>query len=464
MTTYHSKQRAAGAGTTSAAAHVKSSHLPDNNRKTALPSAMNAHLPAVMTASNPKFRLPEFSSVKSTYTDKKLKIPEASFQAHVTRLLERMAAEKRLKSSDPVPVIIKKIFPSPGKLDEAEFNAALDISQRSVIYKSIADSHTTVEPKVDKPKLDKAMSEAEKLCNNAAKNAAGLTEVFGAQDKVAAGHYGKIEKKLSDVRKDMDKFLTTDYNLDDSEVGLGGYALFATQEIHLLTKVAQVTDPVKTKITVIHEAAHLADSSIDDQVYYTDSGFEAVPESEKIANAAHFEELPRRELKVSNFPGPLKPGVMKGGAAATREDIVRTLTGKHLRKAWDAAVDTFTLVRGVRKEAMAGNDKPFKDNQALLEEISKLEDLSIHEQAKKGRTVTDLDMVIAESIAHSYQALRRTVKGISFPAPGALTNDQLKDHLVAEAIKKENNLLKDPARDKKLTDWMVAHYRSLPSV
>jgi len=463
MTTHQSKQRAAFSGTKSAAAHAKPSFQPDDTRKIALPAAMKAHLPAVMTASNPKFRLPEFSSVKSTYTDKKLKIGEATLQDRVTRLLERMAAEKRLKSKDPVPVIIKKIFPSPGVMDEAAFNDALDISKRSVIYKSIADSHTTVEAKVDKPKLDTAMSESEKLCANAAKNAAGLTEVFGSKDKQAQAFYGKIEKKLQDVRKDMDKFVTTDYNLDDREVGLGGYAYFPTQEIHLLTQVAQVTDPVKTKITLIHECAHLADSSIDDQHYYTDHGFEAVPESEKITNAAHFEELPRRELKVSNFPGTMKPGVMKGGAAATREDNVRAAAGKHLRRAWDAAVDTFTLIRGVRKEVMAGNDMPFKTHQALLETISRLEDLTIHEQAKKARTVTDLDMTIAESIAHSFSVLRHTIHGVPFPAPGKLTDDQLKDELVAQTIKKENNLLKDPARDKKLTDWMVAHYRTLPS-
>ncbi|MBV7530809.1 hypothetical protein [Chitinophaga sp. sic0106] len=463
MTTYHSRQRAAGADSTSAAAHVKSSQRPDDNRKIALPDAMRAHLPAVMTASNPKFRLPEFSSVKSTYTDKKLKIGEATLQGRVTRLLERMAAEKRLKSKDSVAVIISKIFPAPGVMDEVAFNDALDTGKRSVIYKSIADSHTTVEAKVDKPKLDTAMGDAEKLCANAAKNAAGLTEVFGSKDKDAKTFYGTIEKKIQDVRKDMDKFVTTDYNLDDKEVGLGGYAFFPTQEIHLLTQVAQVTDPKKTKITVIHECAHLADATIDDQHYYSDHGFEAVPENEKITNAAHFEELPRRELSISNFPGTLKPGVMSGGKAATREDNVRSAAGKHMRKAWDAAVDTFTLVRGVRKEAMAGNDKPYKKHESLLDTISKLEDLTIHEQAKKARTVTDLDMTIAESIAHSFHVLRHTMAAIPFPAPGKLTDDQLKDELIAQNISKENNLMKDPARDKKLTDWMVAHYRKLPS-
>ncbi|MBV7530808.1 hypothetical protein [Chitinophaga sp. sic0106] len=459
-----SKQRSAGASAfTSAAAHVKNNHLPESNRKITLPDAMQAHLPAVMRADNPKFRLPQFGSIKSTYTDKKLKLSEPVVQDRVRRLLERMEAEGRLLSSDPVPVILSQIFPAPGMMDEAAFNAAIDVTDRSVVYQSISDSHTKVESTTDKPRLDIALSDAATLCTNAAGNSAGLTDIFGSKDTVAKSHYEKIAKVLEKVRKDKDKHISTDYNLDDDEVGLGGYAQFEDQEMHILSSVAKVTDPKESQVTLIHEAAHLADKSIDDQLYYGSHGFQGMSEQRKITNAAHFEELPRRELSISIYPDPMVPGMLPGGKA-TKEDKVKEAAADHLRMAWDAAVDTFSLVRGVRKHILAGSQKSFNKHKRLLLKISRLEDLTIHEQARKARTVTDLDVTIAESIAHSFSVLTETIENIPYPAAHHLrTKRRLKLEMVAGAISQENNLLKDPDRDMKLTNWMVAHYRKLPS-
>ncbi|SHM57223.1 hypothetical protein SAMN05444266_10946 [Chitinophaga jiangningensis] len=464
MKNIQSKQRSTGATTfTSAAAHVQNNHLPESNRKITLPHAMQPYLPAVMKAGNPKFRLPQFGSIKSTYMDKKLKLSESVVQTRVMRLLERMEAEGKLLSPDPVPVIMKQIFPAPGVMDEAAFNAAVDVTARTVVYQSIADSHTKVESTTDKPKLDKALTAAATLCTNAAGNAAGLADIFGKKAKTAKSHYEKIAQVLEKVRKNMDKHISTDYNLDDDEVGLGGYALYDEQEMHLLSSVAKVTDPKETKVTLIHEAAHMADKSIDDRLYYGTHGFQGMTERQKITNAAHFEELPRRELGTSIYPKPMVPGMLPGGKA-TKEDKVKEAAADHLRMAWDAAVDTFTLLRGVRRQSMAGTEKPFKDNERLLVKISRLEDLTIHEQAKKARTVTDLDVTIAESIAHSFSVLTNTIDNIPYPAVNKWrTKRSLKLEMVAAAISQENNLLKDPDRDMKLTNWMVAHYRKLPS-
>lgn len=415
-----------------------------------------------------RFRVPEFKRVKSAYTDKDLKIPEAVIKARVTQLLERMAKEKRLKSKDSVPTIIAKIFPSPGKMDETEFENAIDVSDRSKIYISVTDADTKVQT-VDKPKLQSAMKDAAADVKSVEGDAAGLKQVFGAKDTNAKSNYAAARKVLEDLAASaakVDAEVTTDYNLDDPEVGLGGWASFSSKKMHLLLGVAQVKNPKETKATLIHEAAHFANGSVDDHVYYADPGFFELDEATKVNNAAHYEELPRRISGTSKFDKKtFTPGVTPSGGAVTKEDKVRAATDLYLRKAWDAGVDTHTFIRGVRREYQAGNNKPFSDNKALILEISKLMDLTIHEQAAGKAMVTTLDVTLSESISRSVSIVKDNAPSVPFPNPvGTLTDIQLRDKIVADAVTMSNVLLKDATRDKALLDWLEAHYRILPSV
>jgi|GEM_PF-2003020 len=411
-----------------------------------------------------RFRLPQFDKLKAAYTDPTLKIPEKVIKARVTQLLERMEREHRLKSKDSVATIVAKIFPGPGKIDQAEFENAIDVSDRTKIYRSVAESDTQVKT-ADKPKLKTAMNDAASLVKTVEGNASGLTQVFGTKDSVAKRNYGKARKALEEGAKNVDAHVTTDYNLDDPEVGLGGTADFSGQKMHLLLRIAQVTNEKETKATVIHEAAHLSDSSVDDQVYYAKPGFFEADEATKIANAAHYEELPRREMGTSSFDKKtFTPGKTAAGGAVTREDKIKAATDLYLRKAWDAGVDTHTFIRGVRRKQEAGIKKPFNDHKALILEISKLIDLTIHEQAPGKQLVTTLDVTISESISRGVALVKRLAGSEPFPAPGKLTDLELRDQIVAAAVTKYGNLLKDPKRDKALLDWLEAHYRSLPSV
>ncbi|MBV8255968.1 MAG: hypothetical protein JO154_25460 [Chitinophaga sp.] len=436
-----------------------------SNATVAIPaSRLQQHLPAVLTSRNVKYRLPAATNLKSAFTDKTLNIPENVIKSRVTALLERMAEEKRLKSKDPVPVIVNKIFPSPGVMDENEFNKAVDPKDSSEVYKSIAESKTRVKDP-DKPKLQAVIADTIKLAKQCEAESAGLKDVFGSMDAVAKKNYNGIATALGTLAKNMNTKITSDYNLDTDEVGLGGYALHDSQEVHLLLRIAQVKDEAKTKVTLIHEGAHLADPNVIDQGYYGSDGFEAKPEAIKIANAAHYEEIPRRKLGTSSFPGPFQPGVLKSGAKVTRADTVKNNAGEQMRMAWDAAVDVFLLLRDVRQHYLAGDRKPFKDNEAVLKDISKHEDLTIHEQTAGNEIVTTLDLTVAESIAHGYQAMMSEIEHISFPSkPGVLTDDQIRDQMVAQAEAKLNLLMRNPARDKTLTDWMVKNYKNIPSI
>jgi hypothetical protein len=270
---------------------------------------------------------------------------------------------------------------------------------------------------------------------------------------------------MSASKTKIDAAVTTDYNLDDPEVGLGGWASFADKRMHLTLEVAQVKDPKETRATLIHEAAHFANAAVDDQVYYGDAGFFELDEAKKVINAAHYEELPRRLSGTSRFDKKtFTPGVTPGGGAVTTQNKVEAAVELYLRKAWDAGVDAHTLIRGVRREYLAGNTKPFTDHRALILEISKLMDLTIHVQTPGKAVVTTLDVTLSESVSRGVSLIRGLAAKIPFPALPGATELQLRDKIVADAVTKYGNLLKDPARDKALLDWLEAHYRSLPGV
>lgn len=411
-----------------------------------------------------RFRLPTFEKVKSAYEDKDLKIPEAVIKDRVTKLLMRMKKEGRLKSTDPVPTIVNKIFPSPGKMDQAEFEKAIDVKDRSTIYESVAEADTKVKSP-DKPKLKKAMEEAADLVKKVQGDAAGLKQVFGTKDATAKTNYGNAEKALRDLPGKMDAQVTTDYNLDDKEVGLGGWASHSDLKMHLLLDVAQVKDINKTKATLIHEASHFGTASVDDHVYYHEAGFFGLDEAKKVDNAAHYEELPKREMGTSKFDKKtFVPGGAPGGGAMTREDKIKAAAALYMRKAWDCGVDAHMLIRSVRREYLKGNRKPFDDNKVLIMEISKLMDLTIHEQAAGKEIVTTLDVTVSESVSRGVSLIKNETAKVPFPAPGAKTDDVLRDEIIAQAVKNYDSLMKDPARDKKLLDWLESHYQSLPSI
>lgn len=418
---------------------------------------------AMLDAADVRARMPRFADLRAALTDKKLRIPEAVIKTAVTQLLDRMAKENRLKSKDPVPTLVAKIFPAPGKISEAAFNKALDPADRTQIYQTVLDAHTTIK-KADAAKLKVLMKDAGDLMAKASGDAAGLAAVFGGQAAVAKARYASGRTALAAAAADLDKHVTTDYNLDDPETFLGGWAQHSTQMMHLLASVVKGTDPPESKATLVHEASHLGHGSVDDLGYYGTPAFEAMSEADKVNNAAHYEELPRRLLGVSAFAGhTFRPGTKKGGGAVTRLDIVRKIASDHLQHAWDAASDAHMWVRGVRTSWLTKKDTtPFTTDKALILELSRFSDMTVHQQAAAHARITSLDVVIIESIVRAMGLIGNLVTAEPLPA-GPFSDKGAADVMVAEAIKKYGQLLKNPARDKALVDWLAAHFRSLPS-
>jgi hypothetical protein len=423
---------------------------------------------AALGRSDTRFRMPTFADLRAVYKDKDLAIPEAVIQSRVAQLLGRMAREKRLKSKEPVADIVTKIFPAPGVISQAEFNKALDPKDRTEIYLSVLDADTRVK-KVDKGKLKAAMKSAAGIIGTVEGDAAGLSAVFGTKAATAKANYARARAALGEVSKDMDTKVSTDYNLDDPEVFLGGWANHGIRHMHLLVEIVKVLDPKETKTTLIHEASHLSDPSVDDHGYYGTPGFEALDEATKVGNAGHYEELPRRILGTSSYAGlTFTPGVTKGGGAMTWEDTIHRQASEYLRKAWDAAVDTHTWLRGVRKARLKGDATPFDTERPLILEMSQLMDLTVHAQNPAKARITPLDVTLTESIARAVGLIGNLADAEAVPhlyGPWQNPGDEdrmAKAAVIDAAIAKYGRLLGDPARDIKLLDWLVAHYRSLP--
>lgn len=219
-----------------------------------------------------KFRVPTGAEIKSMLAKKE--VPEDKLKASIQTALERMKAEKLLKTKESIAKIMKKLFPKPGVFNERALAKIVKVSDRNKVYQSVSDAQTKVNNK-DKAKLSSAMDDAVTHVDKAIANAAGLTAVFGTKSADALAIYQKAKASITTLKAKMDTNVHTDYNGDDSQIGLGGWASPSSQVVHLETAVAKVKDLKDTIITVIHECCHLADTSVDDLGYYGSDGFEA---------------------------------------------------------------------------------------------------------------------------------------------------------------------------------------------
>jgi len=399
-----------------------------------------------------RYRLPTPSELKSLATGGL--IPEATVEEAIRTALRRMDADWELRTS--ADDVMKTLFPKPGVFDESAWSTVLGTSQRTV-YQSVADAEAKLRPG-DLAKLKDVAQEAADTIDKCMADDAGLQAVFGKQAKTAKGRYAKAKAALLKAIADSDNAIDTDYNRDDPQVGLGGWANFASQHIHLTGNVAEVKDRDEAIITLIHESAHLSHNDVDDRGYYGSDGFEAMSEPDKVGNAAHYEELPRRLLGKSRYAtATFTPGQTAGGKAVTFEDHVRRDASEYLRKAWDRAVDVHGFVRGTARDILGGA-KVFDARKPKLLEISKVEHLTIHAQQPQPSTVTVLDAVLSEGVARGTARIMRL--GPKQPMPTSTDRAAAVTQLIDSAIADYGALLGNRAEERKLMDWLVAGYRT----
>jgi hypothetical protein len=418
------------------------------------------------------FRLPTAAAIKAMLAAGE--VPEDKIKESIATALTRMQREKKgalLKTTDAIPDIMKRLFPSPGTFDEAEFAKVVDVTDRSKIYERAVDAEAKLTA-ADKTKLIAAMGRADLMMDDAIADDVNLKRVFGTRAAQAKVNYGRAKAALGRLKGKIDTNVHTDYNRDDEQVSLGGWAQFSTQMVHLEPDVAAGKDPIESALTILHEAAHLGRGTVkDDGGYYPPSatksaGWETLTDDEKVNNAAHYEEIPRRQLGISVFKPDqeFKPGISAStGGAVTFETEVRLAARDYLRKAWDAAVDTHLGIRAVRVAIEKGSGASFNAKKTLILEISKIAKLTIHDQKPAPHTITTLDVVLCEGVARGISMIQSLAPKQTVPAAPVApkTKQDYVDEVIAGAAKDYGALTGNAADDKALLDWMVAHYQNV---
>ena len=87
-----------------------------------------------------------------------------------------------------------------------------------------------------------------------------------------------------------------------------------------------------------------------------------------------------------------------------------------------------------------------------------MEHLTIHQQVPAPSTVTTLDAVLSEGVAHGTRRIQGKLKKQTVPA--TKNKKKAADALIDGAINDYGELLgSGAAEDRKLMDWLVKHYR-----
>lgn len=422
--------------------------------------------------SDAKWRVPPSADIQAILNGGT--VDEAVVHSRVRRLLDRMAREGRLRAMppapllDPIGVIMGEIFPAPNTLDQVAYERYIDPTDRTMVYQSVRDA-SAVPQASDRSDLSTALLDAASEAQSAAADEAGLRAVFGPVEWTnARSNYGLIRTRLTSLSANIVNRISTDYNLDAQETFLGGWADFSAQHIHLLSEV--VADPLTagSKATLIHEAAHLASSSIsDDGDYYGTTGFEAKSHATKIDNAAHYEELPRRVWGASRYSGQtFTPGVSSSGSPLTIEDRINEGGEQFYRRAWDAAADFDDLIKEARVDQLNGTALSANTVARLLE-VSPLMDLTLHTQRLSPPNITRLDVTTSESIVRAMAMAGDQIANLSSVIPmGPFQSptDQIAvgvSQAVNAAMNAHGGLLGDGTRDRQLMDWLHGHYQNV---
>ncbi|NTV54747.1 MAG: hypothetical protein HGA73_04720 [Syntrophaceae bacterium] len=400
--------------------------------------------------------------------------------SRVRRLLERMYREGRLYSmtcndeSDPdtdLDTLMLAIFPSPGYLDQAVFEHYIGPGERKMVYHSVREAYTKPDPS-HRADLKTAVMAAAETASSVSNDKAGLEAVFGSEKlQAASSNYRKIYNRLYlDVSDDIENRITTDYNLDSRETFVGGWASFENKHIHLESTV--VTDPLKpeSKVTILHEASHLASKSIlDDGGYYGSPGFEAATKETKIDNAAHYEELPRRRWGISRYNDKtFTPGISGSGKPLTTEEQIRVGGIEYYRCSWDAAADFDDLIKQARRDELNGTGLDAGTLARILE-VSPLMDLTLHEQTVSPLNITKLDITTSESIVRAIGLAPIQIITLAKTKIMPTGRFRSKDKEIAAGINLAvdaamaayGGMLGDAKRDRKLIDWLHDHYQKV---
>jgi hypothetical protein len=254
-----------------------------------------------------------------------------------------------------------------------------------------------------------------------------LADVFGAS------HVGAAKRNYSRARNELRRIVRDDEMLADrsgfsDEVGLGGQAWYQGP-IELDPGVIDNPDDAESIVIAIHEAMHAGNAGIHDAGNYIGSGdaFKSESAAVKLANAAHYEVIPRRMLGLEpSFAGIVfVPASSAGAVAGPGAPLSTTMEAQRacateLRNAWARAIDIHEFVRSVRVEPRMWRHRIDKQRYStVLRFWSRVLKLTIHEKTDidaRSRDhaklpVSDIDVALAEGVARRFRTAKNSLPG-----------------------------------------------------
>lgn len=349
-------------------------------------------------------RIPNFTELDALHHQMKPEI----IREKVKILLRNLQLEGLILQGENVNHAVDSLIEDDGKVNqvyyEQLFGKADGTEDKNKVYHRAEKSKTKLEPG-EEANLRTMLQSAKTTVAQTIPCEKKLQEVFGENEsKDAKDNYKKITKKLDSLSKNLAKRVTTDYNGDDSQLGVGGYAIFDRQDMHIMQDLCRNVNS-KGITTAIHECAHLADKSIKDLGYMGTPGFENMLGDRKVRNAAHYEVIPSWILGMS-IPYPVGhtfiPHNRVGAAGVSELTLGKKDANDYFEKAWIVAVNLSMRL----KNLYSNKDKIEKGN-ALMATSEKLS-LTIHQNTD--RRVSLLDVTLMQEKARTLSIMMRELK------------------------------------------------------
>jgi hypothetical protein len=275
----------------------------------------------------------------------------------------------------------------------------------------------------DRVRVEKVVPTAIEIALKCAADPDSIFAIFGPDKKYCKVSdiqktYASIAARLKVLAATAGSF-RTDYIGADLEMRIGGSSAAGSGEITLTLTTLAGESPEELAVTLIHETSHEIDKSIIDRGYYGSARFTTLTEKQKVSNAAHYEELPRRLLGLSQYNGQsFKPKSMikKGDQPEDQLSKVVRLASEGLRSLWEF---TTSMHDYLRNSAAGGPQSKTAMQSQVVERIKQAYLLPGGETGGKAATViTALDFTLIEGVARTLSRAREKVKELSAQASG----------------------------------------------
>ena len=349
-----------------------------------------------------------------------------------------------------------------------------------------------------------------------------IKQVFGAANVATAkARYANARKRLNELHASGD--IVTDRSRYNAEAFLGG--LTNKDRISLAPGVIDNPTSRESIVTCVHESMHAGNPGgvVGDAGVYIDRRAEFVrsPEADKLANAAHYEVVPRRMLAMGAngfaYPGvtftpgvlappppppaapaapaappaaPAAPPAAPAGPVVSLKQQAIEAGEKFWKEAWTTALNLHELfVRNLRTPADWTHDiagefglAPGARFTDVLQFWSKVEGLTIHNRPginpasadPSTQPVTQIDVALSEAVVRQLargmfampdtEAAATALEATATPAERAAATDVAseRDLLIKLVARDIGTVTGTPARDVQVVNALGATHLDFP--